>query len=77
MKALKFLGIALALLIATALCFAGWHIFQRQPERSGVKNLTKLSAPVTVNYDERGVPHIQAGNEADLYRALGGGWSPA
>ncbi len=71
MKALKFLGIALALLIATALCFAGWHIFQRQPERSGVKNLTKLSAPVTVNYDERGVPHIQAGNEADLYRALG------
>ena len=30
-----------------------------------------LQGPVTVRYDERGVPHIRAENEADLYRALG------
>ena len=33
--------------------------------------LAALQAPVTVDYDERGVPHIRAESEADMYRALG------
>jgi hypothetical protein len=33
--------------------------------------MSTLQAPVTVDYDERGVPHIRAENEADMYRALG------
>lgn len=32
-------------------------------------DLAHLQAPVSVRYDERGVPHIQAQNEADMYRA--------
>ncbi|MFO6383947.1 penicillin acylase family protein, partial [Pseudomonas aeruginosa] len=30
-----------------------------------------LQAPVDVRYDERGVPHLYAQNQTDLYRALG------
>ena len=50
---------------------AAWYLHGKQPQRSGTQGLTGLLAPVEVRYDERGVPHIRAGNEADLYRALG------
>ena len=50
---------------------ASWYLLSKQPQRSGNVQLVRLTAPVQVNYDERGVPHIQANNEADLYRALG------
>ena len=41
------------------------------PQRDGTLPLTGLSAAVQVHYDEFGVPHLQAQNDADLYRALG------
>ena len=50
---------------------ASWYLHSKQPKRSGTVQLVHLTAPVRVDYDERGVPHIQADNEADLYRALG------
>ncbi len=50
---------------------AAWHIRTKQPVRSGTISLKQLQAPVTVSYDERGVPHIKAGSEMDMYRALG------
>jgi penicillin amidase len=64
---------ALALLVLVLLAVAGlaWFLVGKQPQRNGSVHLTGLQAPVTVRYDERGVPHIRAGNEADLYRALG------
>jgi len=68
------LKIFLALLLGTlALTTVGvsWYVHTKQPKRSGELTLTKLSAPVTVRYDELGIPHIKASNEADLYRALG------
>lgn len=63
------LGLLLLLLLAAA--GVAWHLHGKQPQRDGTIGLSGLQAPVTVRYDERGVPHIQAGNEADLYRALG------
>jgi len=48
-----------------------WYIDSKQPLRSGEVSLANLQAPVTVLYDERGVAHIQAHNEADMYRTLG------
>ena len=66
--------IALAVLVATALAAGAagtWYVHTKQPVRSGSLALQHLQAGVTVRYDERGVPHIQASNEADLYRALG------
>lgn len=50
---------------------AAWHIHTKQPQRSGNMALRQLKAPVSVAYDERGVPHIKAENEMDMYRALG------
>ncbi|WP_294768147.1 penicillin acylase family protein [uncultured Rhodoferax sp.] len=68
---LKMMGGVLALLLVAALAIAGWYIYQKQPVRSGTLELSKLNAPVDVRYDERGVPHIRAQNQTDLYRALG------
>ncbi|OWJ90779.1 penicillin acylase family protein [Pseudomonas sp. A46] len=62
---------ALAVMIAAAAAGATWYSESGRPVRDGELALAHLQAPVTVRYDERGVPHIQAGNEADLYRALG------
>ncbi|MDP3816143.1 penicillin acylase family protein [Pseudomonas sp.] len=62
---------ALALIIAATAAGAYWYLGSKQPQRSGELHLNALQAPVSVAYDERGVPHIQAEHEADLYRALG------
>lgn len=48
-----------------------WYLHTKMPVRKGELSLERLSAAVTVQYDERGVPHIRAQNEADMYRALG------
>lgn len=63
--------IATATLIALSVGGGTWFVQQRLPQRSGEVAVTGLKAPVTVRYDEAGVPHIQAQNEADLYRTLG------
>ena len=69
-KKLTIAAIALlALLILLAL--GAWYVHTKQPVRKGKVALEHLAAAVTVQYDERGVPHIHADNEADLYRALG------
>jgi len=67
-KIIALLLAALALALAGA---AAWYLHSKQPQRSGTLTLAQLSAPVSVRYDERGVPHIRAGNEIDMYRALG------
>jgi len=64
-----FAGLLVLLLLAAAAL--AWLLYSKLPQRSGSLPLGGLSAPVQVRYDERGVPHIQAANEADLYRALG------
>ena len=61
----------LAIAVAAIAAGAAWYAHSKQPLRDGRLALTGLQAPVEVRYDERGVPHIQAQNEADLYRALG------
>ena len=62
----------LLLLSIVALVVGGiWYVRGKQPQRDGEIALDHLQAPVSVRYDERGVPHIKAGNQADMYRALG------
>lgn len=65
------LALFLALLLTLALLAGGWYVYKKQPQRSGSVAIAGLLAEVSVQYDERGVPHIRAQNEADLYRALG------
>ena len=60
----------LALVVGAALLALGlWR--HSLPQRDGNLPLKGLSAAVQVHYDDFGVPHLQAQNEADLYRALG------
>ena len=63
--------IVLALLIASITAGTAWYLDSKLPQRDGELPLARLQAPVSVRYDERGVPHIQAQHEADMYRALG------
>jgi penicillin amidase len=68
---IKLLFGLLALLLLFALASLAWTLHKKQPLRDGAIDLARLQAPVTVQYDARGVPHIDARTEADLYRALG------
>ncbi|WP_454846704.1 penicillin acylase family protein [Pseudomonas farris] len=61
----------LALLIVVLVAGGGWYVYSKQPTRQGQVQLQHLQGSVTVRYDVRGVPHIRAENETDLYRALG------
>ncbi len=69
--ALKVTALVIAMLLAIALVAGAGYVYKKQPVRSGTVPLTGLRAHVSVHYDDRGVPHIQAENEADMYRALG------
>ncbi len=70
-RILKTLLIVLVVALLALVVTGAWYIHTKQPQRSGTVALTGLAAPVTVRYDERGVPHIRAENQGDLYRALG------
>ncbi|RMS87376.1 Penicillin amidase protein [Pseudomonas savastanoi] len=61
----------LAIIFALLAGGAGWYVNSKLPVRDGEIAMSRLQAPVTLRYDERGVPHIRAESEADLYRALG------
>ncbi|WP_095081810.1 penicillin acylase family protein [Pseudomonas sp. Irchel s3h17] len=61
----------LAALLAALIVGAGWYVYSKLPSRQGQVQLQHLEGSVTVRYDERGVPHIRAESELDLYRTLG------
>lgn len=61
----------LAVVVAVAAGAGYWYVHGKLPQRDGEVAVAGLQAPVSVRYDTRGVPHLQAQNEADLYRALG------
>lgn len=70
-RSFKIVLILLILSIVALVAGSVWYVRSKQPVRDGEMTLEHLQAPVSVRYDERGVPHIKAGNQADLYRALG------
>ncbi len=72
-SALRFVGLAVAiLLIAIAAyainAFAGMHA---TAQTSGSLRVAGLRAPVQIVRDDRGIPHILAQNETDLFFAQG------
>lgn len=60
-----------AVLILAVLAGVVGYLYSKQPTRQGQVEVRGLQGSVTVRHDERGVPHIRAENETDLYRALG------
>ncbi|WP_350298457.1 penicillin acylase family protein [Pseudomonas putida] len=62
----------LAVVVTVAAGASGyWYVQGKLPQREGEVAVAGLQAPVSVRYDARGVPHLQAQSEPDLYRALG------
>ena len=51
--------------------FAYWISPDYPKDKTVTLNLPKLQATVRVYFDDLGVPHIEAGNELDLVRAVG------
>ncbi|MYL51678.1 penicillin acylase family protein [Halobacillus litoralis] len=64
------LGI-IVLLIVSAVIFVNAYTLRSLPETEGEASLAALEASVTVTRDDQGVPHIQAENELDVFRAQG------
>jgi len=66
-------NIILALLVLILLIVSASLVYfnQKKPTRDGIVKIEGLSAKVTVQFDRFGVPHIEAQNEQDLYRAFG------
>jgi penicillin amidase len=75
MKILKIILISLLTLIILAV-IAGLILISgikrgALPEYEGEQTVKGLNGEVTVYRDNRGMPHIYAGNEHDLYFAVG------
>lgn len=66
-KILLFTGVILGFFALFLFLF----VYSNKPDYSGNLNLKGLVKEVTVYFDEAGVPHIYAQNEADAYLALG------
>ncbi len=71
MKLLKNL-FKIVLVLVGIIAVAAWlYTRSLQPNYSGELEIKNLSNPVTVYFDEVGVPHIEAQNQNDAYTALG------
>jgi len=66
-------ALAAAAAVAIVVAGLGWWLLSTSgvPRRSGDAALGGLDAPVTVRFNEWGVPHVQAENVTDLARAVG------
>lgn len=62
----SFLAIAIILV-----AYAYWYTDSLKPKYTGEESLPGLTASTEIYYDDFGIPHIYAENEADAYRALG------
>ncbi|MEH6491352.1 penicillin acylase family protein [Halopseudomonas sp.] len=61
----------IALLLTFMALLGVWMLHTAEAKRSGELRLGNLNSSVSVHYDAWGVPHIDAQNEEDAYRALG------
>ena len=71
MKIFKRFAIALLALILILAVGAYLYLQTLKPSYSGEFNLNHLNEVVEVKYDTYGIPHIEAKNMEDAYRALG------
>ncbi len=71
MKFIKKLLVVLISLTVVVVLGAWLYSFSFHPTYEGELELSKLNSEVSVHFDDYGVPHINAQNQEDAYRALG------
>jgi penicillin G amidase len=64
---LKAVGLAFLVLIVVAVGVVAWLIRSPLPKVNGAIRVSGISAPVTIRRDARGIPHIEASSESDLF----------
>ncbi len=70
-KVLIIVSVVLTLLAVTGAGLVFWSVQRAFPDYDGEQELPGLQADVTVQRDERGIPHIWADTSEDLFRAQG------
>src|SRR5579864_1611552 len=65
--ALKAAAIGLAILIVALAATVAWLIRSPLPKINGTLAVAGIQAPVTIRRDTRGIPHIEAITEPDLF----------
>ena len=71
MKWIKRIILAILFLIVALVIFVFYKGNSTAPKYDGILDLGGLNDQVVVQYDETGIPHIQANNKHDLYTAFG------
>ena len=71
MKWIKRIILAILFLIVALVIFVFYKGNSTAPKYDGILDLGGLNDQVVVQYDETGIPHIQANNKHDLYMAFG------
>jgi penicillin amidase len=65
------LAVLLVVVLVAGTGLAAWVLRRPLPATDGTVTIAALGAPVTVSRDERGVPHLWAESDADLFLAQG------
>jgi len=69
-RLLKYINSLIALTLLVLLAATYWFVYRALPQTSGEIS-APVSARVTITRDSRGVPHVRAATEADLFFAQG------
>jgi len=67
----RWVGILLLVVLVVAAAAYLWLRSGGRAQRDGTAVLAHLGGPVTIRFDARGVPDVEAGSEADAWRAVG------
>ena len=68
---MKRIFLVILLLLAGIIIYGYWYINNTKPSYEGEISLSGLHKPVSVKYDNFGIPHIYAEDHSDAYFALG------
>ncbi len=64
---LKAVALGLVVLLALLAAFTAWIVRSPLPKIDGSISVSGIAAPVTIRRDGRGIPHIEASTETDLF----------
>ena len=64
---LKAVVLGLVVILALLIAFIAWIVRSPLPKIDGSISVSGIATPVTIRRDGRGIPHIEASSEADLF----------
>lgn len=68
---LKAVALVLIIILAILVAVIAWVIRSPLPKINGSISVNGIAAPVTIRRDDRGIPHIEASSESDLFFGQG------